>query len=224
MDQDSTGLWSGYATAKGGEVSLPLVRDEQAVPRERADAARNRVRILEAAARLFATHGVSGVSMDDISAEAGVGKGTVYRRFTDRGELAVALLGSRAEALQQHLLGGDPPLGPGAPPEDRLVAFVEAYLTFQARNLDLVLLSETSSPGARLSKGSYALWRRHCAFLLKQSGVDDAVVRAEVILAGCSAEQVNHWLHVEGRAEVTLRDAVAGAARALAQRGAPPGH
>jgi AcrR family transcriptional regulator len=186
------------------------------VPRERADAARNRVRILDAAARLFATRGVSEVSMDDIAAEAGVGKGTVYRRFTDRGELAVALLGSRAEALQHHLLGGDPPLGPGAPPSDRLVAFVEEYLAFQARNLELVLLSETSSPGARLRKGSYALWRRHCAFLLTQSGVDDAVVRAEVILAGCSAEQVNHWLHVEGRSEVTLHNAMAGLARALA--------
>lgn len=194
-------------------------RTQQAVPRERADAARNRVRILEAAARLFAARGVSEVSMDDIAAEAGVGKGTVYRRFGDRGELAGALLGARAEALQHHLLGGDPPLGPGAPPEDRLVAFVHAYLAFQASHLDLVLLSETSSPGARLRTGSYALWRRHCAFLLRQSGVADAVVRAEVILAGCSAEQVNHWLHVEGRSEVTLRDAVAGAARALAGTG-----
>ena len=219
MPEDLSGPQSGYARGGGAGVPLPLARDERAVPRERADAARNRVRILEAAGRLFAQHGVSGVSMDDIAAEAGVGKGTLYRRFPDRGELAVALLGAHAEELQQHLLGGDPPLGPGAAPVDRLVAFVEAYLVFQARNLDLVLLSETSSPGARLRKGSYALWRHHCALLLHQSGVGDAVVRAEVLLAGCSAEQVNHWLHAEGRSEVTLRNAMAGAARALASGG-----
>lgn len=216
MAREHSGPQSGYARGGLDGSALPLAIEAQAVPKERADAARNRVRILEAAGRLFAERGVSAVSMDDIAAEAGVGKGTLYRRFVDRGELAAALLGAHGEALQEQLLRGAPPLGPGARPVDRLVAFVEAYLAYQARNLDLVLLSETSSPGARLRKGSYRFWRRHCEFLLEESGADDPLVRAEVLLGGCSAEQVNHWLHEDGRSEQSLRRALTRAARALA--------
>jgi AcrR family transcriptional regulator len=121
----------------------------QPVVRERADAARNRLRVLEAAERLFAEHGVSGVTMDDIAAAAGVGKGTLYRRFTDKGGLAVALLDERERELQSAMLSGPAPLGPGAPPVERLEAFVAAYLLLVDRQLDLVLMSETSAPGAR---------------------------------------------------------------------------
>ena len=216
MPDDRSGLQSGYATPAHDAVSLPLAVEAQGAPKERADAARNRLRILDAAERLFAARGVAVVSMDDIAAEAGVGKGTLYRRFADRGELAVALLSSHGERLQQALLSGEPPLGPGAPPADRLTAFVEAYLAFQARHLDLVLLSETSAPGARLVKGSYGFWRRHCAYLLGESGAEDPLVRAEVLLGACSAEQVNHWLHVERRPEEDLREALSRTTRVLA--------
>src|SRR6185312_10778811 len=54
-----------------------------AAPIERADAARNRRKVLAAAEGLFATRGVAAVSMDDVAAAAGVGKGTLYRRFGD---------------------------------------------------------------------------------------------------------------------------------------------
>lgn len=171
--------------------------------RERADAARNRLKILSAAEDLFTERGVATVTMDDIVAAAGVGKGTLYRRFGDKGELAAALLSERGRHLQEQLLRGEPPVGPGAEPTDRLVAFTEVYLAFQVRHLDLVLLSETSTPGARLRKGSYAFWRQHCAALLQQAGVQDPITRAEVLLAGLSAEQVRHWIREEGR---TLED------------------
>src|SRR4051794_39789351 len=73
---------------------------QPAAPSERADAARNRERILEAAERLFAEQGVPNVSMDDIAACAKVGKGTLYRRFGDRGGLALALLDAREAEFQ----------------------------------------------------------------------------------------------------------------------------
>jgi len=60
----------------------------------RADALRNRERILEAAAELFARDGLD-VSLDDIAAHAGVGVGTVYRRFPDREVLIEELFESR---------------------------------------------------------------------------------------------------------------------------------
>lgn len=169
------------------------------VVRERADAARNRLRALAAAERLFREHGVDGVTMDDVAAAAGVGKGTLYRRFTDKGGLAAALLSERGRELQERILEGPPPLGPGAPAADRLAAFAEAYLRFQAKHLDLVLLSETSPPGSRLRKGSYAFWRQHCTYLLREAGAADPLTRAEVLLAGLSAEQVRHWRAAERR-------------------------
>src|SRR4051794_38596643 len=82
---------------------------------ERADAARNRVKILAAAEELFTTHGAAEVTMEDIARAAGVGRGTLYRRYPDRAAIAVALLDEHERRLQERLLRGDPPLGPGAP-------------------------------------------------------------------------------------------------------------
>jgi AcrR family transcriptional regulator len=48
----------------------------------RADAERNRQRILRAAAEVFTTRGLQA-SLDDVARQAGVGVGTVYRRFPD---------------------------------------------------------------------------------------------------------------------------------------------
>src|SRR5215472_18232197 len=105
---------------------------------ERADAARNRAAVLAAAARLFAEHGVAGVSMDQVAAAAGVGKGTVFRRFGDKAGLAVALLDAGERELQEAILHGPPPLGQGADPADRLIAFTGAYLGYLLAHLELV--------------------------------------------------------------------------------------
>ncbi len=187
------------------------------VVRERADAARNRLRVLSAAERLFATRGVGGVTMDDVAAEAGVGKGTLYRRFGDKGGLAVALLDERERELQQRMLSGAPPLGPGAPPTTRLAAFVAAYLNLVVRQLDLVLLSETSTPGARLRTGAHAFWRQHCRYLLRDAGSPEPDVGADLILAGLAAEQVRHWLQDQHRDLAYIADALSAAALALAR-------
>ncbi len=65
------------------------------------------------------------------------------------------LLDDQEQQLQQAILTGPPPLGPGAPPPERLVAFVDAYLDYAQRHLELVHMSETASPGARYHIGSY---------------------------------------------------------------------
>ncbi|MER7134848.1 TetR/AcrR family transcriptional regulator, partial [Streptosporangium saharense] len=78
---------------------------------ERADAARNRARILEAAGRLFAAKGAPNVTMEDIAKAAGVGRGTLYRRYPDRAAIATAMLDEHEKALQRELIGGEPPLG-----------------------------------------------------------------------------------------------------------------
>src|SRR5260370_37281799 len=101
-------------------VALPLLDDDA---HERADAARNRERILCSAARLFSERGADCVSMDDVAEAAGVGKGTVFRRFGSRAALAQAALSEVARAFQEEIIRGQPPLGPRTTPVQRLIAF-----------------------------------------------------------------------------------------------------
>ena len=103
---------------------LPIAGEET----ERCDAARNRRRLLDAAAEMVATIGVDAVTMDGLASRAGVGKGTVFRRFGSRTGLMQALLDHTEKELQHAFLFGRPPLGPGADPIDRLVAFGRARL------------------------------------------------------------------------------------------------
>jgi AcrR family transcriptional regulator len=177
--------------------------------RERADAARNRLRVLEAAERLFAEHGVDGVSMDAVAREAGVGKGTVFRRFGDKAGLAAALLDERERELQEAMLSGPPPLGPGADDGARAEAFVRAYLRHLRRALDVVRLSETAAPGARFRIGSYRLWRAHLASL---AGGDR--YRAEAALALLAADLVTAQ-RAEGRSWRAIEDGAVAATRRL---------
>lgn len=179
--------------------------------RERADAARNRARILASAEALFAEHGVGAVSMDQVAAAAGVGKGTLFRRFGDKAGLAVALLDARERDLQQAILSGPPALGPGVEPAARLDAFVTAYQDFLDVHLDLVRMSETASPGARYRIGAYRFWHRHVTVLLMAARPDlDADYLAHALLAVLAADT-----HAALR-ECTDGDRVRGGVRALA--------
>ena len=167
---------------------MPLDLLRTPPPKERADAARNRAAILDAAAALFAEHGVDAVSMDQVAAAAGVGKGTLFRRFGDKAGLAVALLDARERVLQEGILHGPPPLGPGAPPPERLAAFADAYLDYLFEHLPVVRMSETAAPGARYRIGAYRFWHRHLAILL--AGTPDPEHTAHALLAPLAAEHV----------------------------------
>ncbi|MEP7054807.1 MAG: helix-turn-helix domain-containing protein [Actinomycetota bacterium] len=220
MKRDVNGLQSvsSIRRRKGSQpVDLPVL--DVGVVHERADAARNRLKVLAAAESLFEEHGVANVTMDDIAAEAGVGKGTLYRRFVDKGGLAVALLDELERELQQRILRGAPPLGPGAPAADRLAAFVSAYLRFLDRQLDLVLMSETATPGARLRTGAHEFWRQHCVLLLQETDAPAPDISAEVLLAALSAEQVRHWLREDQLSVPKITKAMSGLARGLAGSG-----
>lgn len=184
MAQNDTGPQSASARP------LELLRTPP--PKERADASRNRAAVLEAAARLFAEHGVEAVSMDQVAAAAGVGKGTLFRRFGDKAGLAVALLDARERVLQEAILSGPAPLGPGAPPAERLAAFVDAYLDYLLEHLALVRMSETAAPGARYRIGAYRFWHRHVAILL--DATPDPEHAAHALLAALAAEHVNALL------------------------------
>lgn len=163
------------------------------VRRERADAARNRRKVLAAARELFEAYGIEHVTMDQVAEHAGVGKGTLYRRFGDKSGLAVALLDQVESDLQAAMLSGPPPLGPGADAADRLRAFIRAYVRLLDENRELVLVSQTSSVGARFRTGSHQLWHLHCRTLLAEAGAADPELRADTLLAVLTAEQLRHW-------------------------------
>lgn len=104
-------------------MSKPLPLLTGAPPTERADAARNREALLQAATELIEGCSIEGVTMDAVAARAGVGKGTVFRRFGSREGLMASLLDHRERVWQAGVISGPPPLGPGAPAMDRLLAF-----------------------------------------------------------------------------------------------------
>ena len=106
-------------------------------PAERADAARNRQHLLATARQMLAEQGADTLTMDALAERAGLGKGTVFRRFRTRAGIFAALLDDDERAFQHQVLAGAPPLGPGAPPLDRLIAYGRARTSFLIEHRDI---------------------------------------------------------------------------------------
>lgn len=70
---------------------------------ERRDAAEHRQRILNVAQHLFAAHGVDAVSMHQIALAAGIGQGTLYRRYRHKGELCMDLMREHHERFSEEV-------------------------------------------------------------------------------------------------------------------------
>lgn len=148
--------------------------------------------------------------MDAIAAAAGVGKGTLFRRFGDKAGLAAALLDDRERTLQEAILSGPAPLGPGGRSDhpasgQRLRAFVSAYLDYALAHLELLRLSETGAPGARYRLGAYRFWHRHTALLLAAAGprpAPDPDALAHALLAALAAEHLRAVVAEQGPARV----------------------
>jgi AcrR family transcriptional regulator len=173
---------------------LPVVEPETA---ERTDAARNRERILSAARRLFEEKGAGCVTMDEVAEAAGVGKGTLFRRFGSRASLAAAVLSERERGFQESFIRGEPPLGPGAPPEERLAAFGEAMLDTLATHYELLLAAEHGP--ARYTHPAYAVHRLHVTLLLREADAGcDAELLADTLLAALGAELFIYLREVRG--------------------------
>ncbi len=197
---------------------------------ERADAVRNRRAILTATEELLATHGPRDISIEQVALAAGVGKGTVFHRFGSRMGLMTALMIERAEALTEAVTSGPPPLGPGAPDRERLLAFLDAVIKVVGRNKSLLAelaFSGATEPaatgrGAAVGEGTakdghrddhpvYRFWHGHVSMLIAAQRPDvDAEMIAHVLLGSLHSEPILACLAVDGPARP------AAAVRALA--------
>lgn len=180
-----------YDGAVPEPIELPLAPEVRA---ERIDAARNREAILEAAQRLLSAQGTESITMDKLACEAGVGKGTLFRRFGDRAGLFHALLDETERRLQEGFIRGPAPLGPGAPPADRLVAFGCALLALTAERGDLMLAAQPLERGVRYRGPVYAAYRAHVISLLHGLRCPHEEYLADLLLAALEPELVLHQL------------------------------
>jgi AcrR family transcriptional regulator len=177
-----------------------------APPEERSDAARNRRRVLEVAERLFAERG-EAVTMDEIARQAGVGKGTVYRRFGDRAGLAQALLDTRERELQTAILRGPPPLGPGAPPRERLHAFLHALVDRNERHLDLLAMANAGDVAH--SNSVYSAVHLHVVVLLRELAPDgDHALLADLLVAPLAPPIYRHLRMVREASVEEVKEAL----------------
>ncbi|WP_435795245.1 TetR/AcrR family transcriptional regulator [Nocardia aurea] len=157
-------------------------------PRERADAARNRRAILDATRALLAEYGGEAITMDRVAAAAGVGKGTIFHRFGSRAGLLHELVAEPALALMNAVRDGPPPLGPGAEPGDRLLAYFGAMTELVVDNLELMVAYRSESPHPR-SEEFHAFWAAHITALLAEARPDvDAEVVGALLLAPLGGE------------------------------------
>jgi AcrR family transcriptional regulator len=186
-------------------------------PQERGDAARNRTLLLDAARRLIAERGADAVTMDNIATAAGVGKGTVFRRFGSRAGLMLVLLDEDEQAMQQAFMFGPPPLGPDAAPLDRLVAFGRERLRFVNTHREL-LSAANRDPQSRFGAAA-AVQHTHVRMLLATAGTTgDLDTQTDALLALLEADYLDYHLVGRGQSLQALGDAWESLARKLCGR------
>ncbi len=179
-------------------------------PLERKDAARNRAKILAAARTLLDERPIGDICMDELARRAGVGKGTVYRRFEDRASLCRALLDEDARAIQTRVLEGFG-LPMNAACITRALHLLEALFEFTVRNASLLSEARAFERGCPTRYDHPAhVWQRDALSLYLRRAVEageiprlDPVVTAEHLLAGLDPDLIR-WHRAAGRAPSTL--------------------
>lgn len=188
-----------------GPLELHVANVPAPIP-ERADAARNRRLLLAAAQSLIDSQGAAAVTMEAVARAAGVGKGTVFRRFGNRTGLMLALLDHSESDLQRGFLSGPEPLGPGAPPLDRLIAYGRARLKMTVDHLDILLEAGADHPD-HLSHPVWAMSTQHVRMLLGELGFRGRVeVVAQAVQAPIMAQTVRHLIDMIGLTHAEIAD------------------
>ncbi|MEU5713567.1 TetR family transcriptional regulator [Streptomyces flaveolus] len=160
----------------------------------RKDAVRNRAALLAAADDLFARSAhPEDVTMADVAAAAGVGKASLFRAFGDRTGLIRALYAARLEPIERAVAEGPAPLGPAAPPLERVPALLDALLTFKFDNRHLALALESTAGDSPYRMDHYDRWHGLLrGVLARVPGLGDGDFAAHALLAAVRADLVEH--------------------------------
>lgn len=162
----------------------------------RADAARNRRLLLDTALQLFDEFGIEDVTMSAIAKEANVGKGTLYRHFTDKAELCHALLDEDMREFQmmtlEHIRGCHDAF-------DCLHWFLEQSATYVVAHNELLV--EVSNQGGvdMLSHPAHIWWRQTIAGLLARLNLDtDISYIADILYVMLDVQTIRFQRRVQG--------------------------
>jgi AcrR family transcriptional regulator len=183
-------------------IRLQVVGQAPPAPRERKDAAQNREKILAAARALLAERPIHDICMDEVARRAGVGKGTVYRRFEDRAALVRALLHDDAIALQDAVLAGfgRPIDAPWLPHAARLLDALFDFVADHAAILSEVQTFEAKAGPARYAHPAY-VWQHDTlamylgrAIMAHEIAPVDPNLTADLILSALEPDLIQHHL------------------------------
>ncbi|MEU3186732.1 helix-turn-helix domain-containing protein [Streptomyces sp. NPDC006923] len=197
-------------------MNRPVVTWGASSPNERADASRNRLHLLATAREMLAELGADRLTMDALAERSGLGKGTVYRRFRTRAGIFQALLDDGERVVQEQILAGPPPLGPGAPPVERLIAYGQARVRFLVEHREIARAaldgrqpvpagSQTSQTHIRMLLGQIDLGPADLTLLAIQL---TAALEGPLLLYMSATELSSTALQVEERLARTWQDLV----------------
>lgn len=162
-----------------GSIPVGIVGESGVEARhERRDAAANRELLLQTAEALFAQRGVENVSMADIAQAAGVGKGTLYRRFANKGELCLALMDAQLTDFQEAMLARMRQMAVGGESSmAQLDMFLDALVHFTA--VHQPLLCEVQREGL-FGNSTYLSLPHFWQYMTVSGLLQTAVLRQEI--------------------------------------------
>lgn len=207
----------------GGEIAVACPRADAAEGRgERRDAAANRARVLASARALFAAHGPDATSMNQIAHAAGVGPGTLYRRYAHKGELCAALLGENTAVFRGEIAAHL--AAPDTAPLDGLAFVLARIVAFSEENAALLGGMADAASGARrvvVFDGPFYGWLHDTVRGLLERAMAagtcaplDPVWMADALLAPLAIDLYLHQRHGRGYTP----EGIAAAAVALLDR------
>jgi AcrR family transcriptional regulator len=183
-----------------------LGTDGQSAP-SRSDALQNRAEILDVARRLFDQYGAAAVTMSQIAQEAGVGKGTLYRNFSNKAELCLAMLDEGQRDLQNRALtqlrtSVDTPY-------QLLVWLVEQVLLFVDHHGDLLCEIAREQPEIIVDSPAHRWQWITIVELLRRAGVEgDIEYLADAVFTMIDVRMVRHQRRVRGYSFERILDGI----------------
>jgi AcrR family transcriptional regulator len=159
--------------------------------KERADALRNRQILLETASRLFEHDGVENVTMSAVAEAAHVGKGTLYRHFTDKGALILALLDVDMHDLQARVFAY---LRQPLAPLDKLHWFLGEVAMFVITHNCLLMNSAEARPEALRTHPAHSWWWQTIRGLLSQTDCEQPDTAADVLYLMLDVQTIRYQL------------------------------